>query len=109
MRLAERVSLSGSSAVISTGGGFVTRRENFEVFSADQFLTVWIDRDPALCFGEVTADAGRPLGFGKSREELLQLYEVRKPLYEAFSRFKVTNDTSLRECVRKIKEYIECS
>ncbi|MBQ9910908.1 MAG: chorismate synthase [Lachnospiraceae bacterium] len=65
-----------SGAVIATGGGVVTRPENYPLLHQNGRI-IWLKRD----VGELTSD-GRPLSQGT---DLMKMYEERKPLYEAFA------------------------
>ena len=66
----------GAGQVISTGGGCVTRQENYPLLHQNGTV-FWLRRDPRL----LPTD-GRPLSQSTKPTEM---YRVRKPLYEAFS------------------------
>ena len=72
-----------SGIIIATGGGCVTRRENYPLLHQNGTI-VWLQRN----INDLPTD-GRPLS--KSRP-LTEMYRVRKPLYEAFSDLTVNND-----------------
>ena len=65
-----------SGAVIATGGGAVTRPENYPLLHQNGLL-IWLRRDPASL--DISA---KPLFH---RPDLAALYEERKDLYEAFA------------------------
>jgi shikimate dehydrogenase len=71
-----------SSLVISTGGGCVTRQENFSLLHQNG-LIIWIQRDL-----NQLATQDRPLSIGT---DLQQMYSLRKTLYAKFSDFVVEN------------------
>lgn len=84
-----------SSLVIATGGGCVTRAENYPLLHQNG-LIVWLKRD----ISELPTD-GRPL----SRQgRLLQMYEQRKPLYEKFADITVSSEASPEKTAKKILE-----
>lgn len=65
-----------SHAVIATGGGSVTREENYPLLHQNSRI-VWLRRDLSQLSTE-----GRPLSQAGALEEM---YKVRKPMYEAFA------------------------
>jgi len=77
--LAETGALTGK--VISTGGGVVTRAENYAPLAQNGIL-LFINRDPSL----LPTD-GRPLS--ADSDAVMRLYEQRLPLYRSFSDFEI--------------------
>ena len=65
-----------SGTVLATGGGAVTRRENYAPLHQNGII-VYLKRDPRFL-----AVKGRPLSQKTSPEEL---YQQRKAFYEAFA------------------------
>ena len=88
----------GSGAVIATGGGCVTRRENYPLLHQNGVI-VWIRRDLSKL-----PTAGRPLSQAYSPEAL---YARRKDLYAAFADRTVDSDEVLSHTVNKILEDIQ--
>ncbi len=82
-----------SGAVIATGGGCVTRRENAPLLRQNACI-VWIQRPL-----EQLETAGRPLSL---RRTLCTLYEERKPCYKSLSDFSVQNTGTIDACVQEI-------
>ncbi len=72
-----------SGLVIATGGGCVTRSENYAHLHQNGRI-LWLKRDIAFLPTE-----GRPLSQVNS---LTEMYKVRKPLYERFADFIVDNN-----------------
>ncbi len=82
-----------SGKIIATGGGCITRDENYD--SLHQNGTIfWIKRDP-----ERLARKGRPLS---ENADLNKMYEVRKPGYERFADVIIDNNKSKDETVKAI-------
>ncbi len=77
--IAEAGALTGK--VLSTGGGVITREENYAPLVQNGIL-LFINRDPALLPTE-----GRPLS--SDTEAILRLYEQRLPLYRRFCDFEI--------------------
>ena len=94
--LADLGKLSG--AVISTGGGCVTRPENYALLHQNSRI-VWIERDVSLLEKEE-----RPISMAT---DINQIYVDRKPLYEAFADFCVVNDGTPQACAALICKELE--
>lgn len=84
-----------SGAVIATGGGCVTRPENYPALHQNGRI-VWLTRELSL----LPTD-GRPMSQANSLETL---WEKRKALYERFSDIKIANDRTIADCVNAIEE-----
>lgn len=82
-----------SSLVIATGGGCVTRDENFSLLHQNSRI-IWLERD--LHSLPVT---GRPLSKAGHLEEM---YRIRQPLYRRFADYIVDNNGTPEETVKKI-------
>ena len=89
--LAELGKLSG--AVIATGGGCVTRQENYPLLHQNGVIVRLqrrLDRLPR---------EGRPLSL---QSDIGELYERRRPFYERFADLSISNDGTPAETVRVI-------
>ena len=84
--------------MIATGGGCVTRQQNYPLLHQNGYI-VWLERDLSL----LPTD-GRPLS---QTNRLSDLYAVRKPLYEAFADIRVENTGSPEETVNAILTKLE--
>lgn len=82
-----------SGLVIATGGGCVTRFENYPLLHQNGRI-IWIKRDLRSLPTE-----GRPLSLKNRLEEM---YEIRMPLYKQFSDYSVTNDGSVDQTIAQI-------
>ena len=69
--------------VIATGGGCVSRQENFKHMRRNSTI-IWLKRNVQ----DLPTD-GRPLS---QSTDLNEMYRVRKPLYEAFADYAVENN-----------------
>ena len=82
-----------SGLVIATGGGCVTRNDNYPALHQNGRV-IWIQRDL-----NVLPTEGRPLSqMGK----LEQMYMIRKPMYESFADAIIENNNSPMDAVKKI-------
>ncbi len=82
-----------SGLVIATGGGCVTRPENYPLLHQNGTI-IWIRRDLA----ELPTD-GRPVS---QRDGVSAIYEARKPLYEQFADAVVDNSGTIGETITEI-------
>lgn len=82
-----RETASRSGVILSTGGGVVTREENYPLLHQNGVI-IWLKRDT-----ECLETAHRPLSQAVGTAEL---YREREPLYEAFSDYalQVTEHTA---------------
>ena len=86
-----------SGQIISTGGGSVTREENYVPLHQNGTI-LWIERDL-----EKLARDGRPLSLNG---DLAQMYEKRRPCYERFADIRIDNNGSMDETVSRIMEVL---
>ncbi len=86
-----------SGAVIATGGGIITREENYYPLHQNSYI-IWLKRDTSL----LPVD-GRPIS---QTNNINELYKKRAPLYERFSDGKVEVSENAQETVDKIIEEI---
>lgn len=82
-----------SGLIIATGGGCVTRSENYNLLHQNGHI-IWIQRQISSL-----PTNGRPLSL---QNNLVSMLAVRKPLYEQFSDSSVINDGSLDETITAI-------
>ncbi len=87
-----------SGVIISTGGGCVTRQENYELLHQNGTI-VWLQRDI-----ESLPIEGRPVS---QANDLQQLYLVRKPLYESFADHTVSNTGTPEETAQAILSILD--
>ena len=87
-----------SGLVIATGGGCVTQARNYDVLRQNGEI-FWLQRDLTL----LPID-GRPLS---QANKLEVLYQIRKPMYEAFADHMVANDGEISSTVQKILQIRE--
>lgn len=89
-----------SGVVIATGGGCVTREENYSLLHQNGIL-IWLEREidslPIL---------GRPLS---QPGKLAQMYASRKPLYEKFADYVLSNNGAPEKTAFRILEKLEVS
>ena len=94
--LAEQGKRSG--IILSTGGGCVTRPENYPLLHQNGTIFC-LTRDLSKL-----PTSGRPIS---QSTDLSQLYARRKPLYERFADCTVSNDGALQDTLNTIKEALK--
>ena len=82
-----------SSLIISTGGGAVTRDENYRSLKQNG-VVFYIERDT----NSLSRD-GRPLSQSGNLEEM---FKKREPMYKKFSNYTIKNDSTAQECAEMI-------
>ncbi len=87
-----------SGKIIATGGGCVTREENYPLLHQNGTI-FYIRRDVQL----LSVD-GRPLSM---QTPPAQLYAARKALYERFADATIENDAAPDEAARRIRSVLE--
>ena len=85
-----------SDLVIATGGGCVTREENYTLLKRNGII-IFVERD--IC---QLAREGRPLSAGNLKD----MYHHRLPLYRRFAGMTILNDGSADNTADKIYEQI---
>lgn len=83
-----------SGLVIATGGGCVTKKENYPLLHQNATI-FWIKREISQLSTE-----GRPLSQSGKLDEM---YRVRKPMYEAFANVMIENE-AVERTVQQIME-----
>ena len=87
-----------SKLILATGGGCVTRDANYPLLHQNGII-IWIKRDLSKL-----PTAGRPLSATIGANKL---FAVRKPLYERFADFSVSNDGTPQDAVLEIIKQLE--
>ncbi len=87
-----------SQLIIATGGGCVTRECNYPLLHQNASI-FWLTRDLDL----LPTD-GRPLS---QANRLTDMYEVRKPMYQAFADYRISNNGMPEETIREIISKLE--
>ena len=86
-----------SGLVIATGGGCVTRECNYPLLHQNGTI-FWLQRDL-----DQLPTEGRPLS---QAGDLQSMYDLRKPMYEAFADHVIDNNAAVADTVRTIGELL---
>ena len=87
-----------SGAVISTGGGCVTREENYDLLHQNGTI-LWLQRGT-----EKLDKTGRPLSL---KNDLNEMYQKREPMYRRFADAAVDNNGSVKATLEQILEVLQ--
>ena len=87
-----------SGLIIATGGGCVTQERNYPLLHQNGTI-FWLKRDL-----QKLPIQGRPLS---QKNKLSELYEVRKPLYQAFADITIDNDGNAEQTIQQILEALK--
>ena len=87
-----------SGAIISTGGGCVTREENYAPLHQNGRM-IWLLRDT-----DKLDKTGRPVSL---RSDLNELYARREPMYARFADAKADNNGTVEETLEQIMEALK--
>src|SRR5688572_1650601 len=92
---------TNAADIIGLGGGAWIEETNREVIDQYGCTTVWLDAPFEMCWTRIEASAEeRPLG--KTREQALELYERRRPIYQLASiHIQIVNET-LEDLISRI-------
>ena len=86
-----------SGKIIATGGGCVTREENYRLLHRNGKI-IWLTREL-----DKLSTEGRPLSQITKMETM---YEMRKPMYQRFADHIVSNDCSAEDTVSAIRRLL---
>lgn len=85
-----------SGLIIATGGGCITRAENYPLLHQNSTI-LWLQRDISL----LPTD-GRPLS---QSNNLHNMYKVREPLYKSFADIVIDNSESIEKTLTTLLEF----
>ncbi len=97
--------LSGKGGVvISCGGGTVLRKENVKMLKANGKI-FYLEVDAETVIKRLGNDSSRPLLQKENKcEEITRLLNIRKPIYEVASDYKIDAACDIKNIVDKIIE-----
>ena len=100
-----REALEAEDVVVSLGGGAVLHRDTQELLRRAE--VVFLDTDLASVRPRIIGDTGRPLLADRPEDRWQQLYDERRPLYEALATTVLdTRGRSVRACAEAVLAYL---
>lgn len=98
--------LGKSGGVIACGGGAMLKKINADAAS-ETGTVVYIDTPFETCYKRIEGDRNRPIVMANTKESLEELYNTRKTLYTAHSRFKADGSGTPEEIAEEIAEFLK--
>lgn len=89
-------------AVVSCGGGAMLNSETAKSVTENGGIIIFIDVPFDVCYERIKDDSNRPIAVNSTREQLLERYNTRYPIYLENSTIKVECDCSPMEASEKI-------
>ncbi|MDE5947037.1 MAG: shikimate kinase [Oscillospiraceae bacterium] len=89
-------------SVISCGGGAMLNAETAKAVSEKGGIIVFIDVPFENCYERIKGDSNRPIVVSSTKEQLLERYNTRYPVYLANSSVKIDGDCSPLEASERI-------
>jgi len=90
--------LPTKDVIVTTGGGIVTRKANID-WMKENGCVIFLYADPEVIWKRLENDTTRPLIQQKRKEEVLELFQTRLPLYNQAHITLDTTDLALDEAV----------
>ncbi|MGI5896051.1 MAG: shikimate kinase [Oscillospiraceae bacterium] len=101
----KRIAASSDAAIVATGGGALVSARNADICRSGG-LVLLLDVPFETCYERIQGDKNRPNATGRSREELLALYEARLGSYRAHSDI-VVPDNGLEQRAAAVAAYFK--
>lgn len=93
--------------VVATGGGTLINKNTAE-YANQHGITVFLDASFPVCYGRIKNDTNRPLVMNNTKEQLEDIFNKRKEIYKAHSRFVIkaegTVESITDSIIKKVKE-----
>ncbi len=95
--------LKNDFLVLSVGGGAI-------LHNADLLMTgstvIFLDTDFDLCYQRIKNDKNRPLAFGKTRDQVFDIYKQRIDIYQKNCHLSLKNNDSHQK-IKIVKEFLK--
>lgn len=92
--------------IIATGGGALLTKENAEIAKNSGYV-VFIDTPFEICYNRIKGDKNRPIAYNSTEAQLLERYNMRRPLYIENSDAIVDGKGTPLEIANKIIEILK--
>ncbi|MCC8068574.1 MAG: shikimate kinase [Ruminococcus sp.] len=88
------VELSKSNAIVGCGGGAMLNSTSAEI-GRRSGVVIFLDVPFSTCYDRIKNDSNRPIVMNNSKEQLEQIFNGRRSIYQANSSFKVDVDSNV--------------
>ena len=95
--------LRNDFVVLSVGGGAILHNADLLM---DGSAVIFLDTDFDTCYNRIKDDKNRPLAFGKTREQVFDIYSQRLEKYQKNCHISIKNNDA-SQIVKKIKEFLQ--
>ena len=95
--------LKNDFLVLSVGGGAILHNADLLMSGS---TVVFLDTDFKVCYDRIKNDKNRPLAFGKTYEQVFDIYSQRIEKYQKNCHLSIKNDDAT-QIVKKIKEFLK--
>ena len=89
--------------VLSVGGGAILHNADLLMNGS---TVVFLDTDFKVCYERIKNDKNRPLAFGKTYDQVFDIYSQRLEKYQKNCHLSIKNDDG-NQIVKKIKEFLK--
>lgn len=100
-----KAAFSSEKAIVATGGGALTLPANVELCKKHGAI-IFLDVPFESCYARIHKDPNRPKAAGRSKEELLALYDERKAFYLAACDHVVPNN-GIQNRAKAVAEFLK--
>lgn len=95
---------SPASSIVATGGGALVSPSNAEL-CRKRGAVIFLDVPFEVCYSRIHSDPNRPIAASRSREELLELFHLRRTHYLAGCTAAFP-DAPFRELAEKVAQFL---
>ena len=95
--------LKNDFLVLSVGGGTILHNADLLMSGS---TVIFLDTDFKVCYDRIKNDKNRPLAFGKTYEQVFDIYSQRLEKYQKNCHLSIKNDDAT-QMVKKIKEFLK--
>ncbi|KMJ60077.1 shikimate kinase [Bacillus sp. LL01] len=95
-----------NNAIVTTGGGIVTSQSNID-WMKENGCMIFLHADPEVIWSRLESDITRPLVQQREKEEVLELFKSRLPLYRQAHLTVDTTGLTLEEATESVHKAIK--
>lgn len=95
---ANYIKMLKSGFVVATGGGAIINEKTSE-FARESGIVIFIDARFKSCYERIKGDKNRPLVMKNTKKQLLDLYNLRKTIYQKHSDITINGNGSINAIV----------
>lgn len=97
--------LSRNRGVIALGGGAILNPQTAKIANSCG-ITIFLDVPFDVCYSRIKGDTNRPLVVNNTKEQLQEIYNERKDIYQKICKFTVSSTETAEKVSEKIIDLI---